>query len=278
MNDNDYFYWLELIYFRGMKRFIFLLRYLRYRIKAKDAHSLHSPFVFDLYNDTISDTTPFYCYADIESLRAKLMLTDISIEVDDHGAGSSLNNGGQRKISAIAKNSLKPAKYSQLLFRLVHRFKPDSILELGTSFGITTLYMAAVDKKVKVTTVEGCTNIARVAQVNFDKMGIQNIRLVNDRFDIFLPKHLAEISKLDFVFFDGNHTKKATLNYFSQCLEKVHDDTIFVFDDINWSTGMREAWNEVKLNSRVMVTIDLFFMGIVFFNKTLSREDFLIRF
>lgn len=247
-------------------------------MKSGNEHSIHSPFIFELYNDVITDENPFYVYQDIESIRAKLLLTEMSIKIEDYGAGSTVNNSTTRTVKDIAKNTLKAPKYGQLLFRLVNRFKPKTILELGTSLGISSLYMAAPSKDIKVVTVEGCPNTAKVAQVNFDKIGFKNIELVNNQFDIFLPEYLAKTKQLDFVFFDGNHQQEATLNYFHLCVEKVHQQTVFIFDDIHWSEGMTAAWEQIKKHAKVTTTIDLFFLGIVFFNSDLSKEDFVLKF
>jgi predicted O-methyltransferase YrrM len=255
-----------------------IIDYASYRLKSDNQHGIHSPFVFDLYNDVIVDTIPFYVYEDIESIRAKLLLTDMPIKIEDHGAGSSVNSSSTRPVKDIAKNTLKSAKYGQLLFRLVNRFKPKTILELGTSLGVSTMYLAAPSKETKVITVEGCPNTAKVADVNFKKIGLANIELVNNTFDEFLPKHLASVNELDFVFFDGNHQEEATKNYFNRCLEKTTQDSVFVFDDIHWSEGMTEAWDYIKAHPKVTTTIDLFFVGIVFFNPDLSKEDFVLKF
>jgi predicted O-methyltransferase YrrM len=256
----------------------FLLNYAKYRFKSDNEHDIHSPFIYEIYNDVICDEIPFYVYDDIESIRAKLLITEVKIQIEDHGAGSKVNNSNARKIKDVAKNTLKNPKYGQLLFRLVNRFKPKTILELGTSLGISTMYLAATNKNVKVTTVEGCPNTAKVAQVNFDKLGFKNIELINDTFDHFLPVYLIQNNSLDFVFFDGNHQKEATINYFNLCVEKAHNDSVFIFDDIHWSEGMTEAWNVIKKHPKVTSTIDLFFVGIVFFNTDLSKEDFVLMF
>jgi predicted O-methyltransferase YrrM len=226
----------------------------------------------------IKDQTPFYIFDDIESIRSKLLMTDMEITIEDYGAGSKVNNSNKRNIKDITNNSVKSAKYGQLLFRLVNHFKPKSVLELGTSLGVSTLYLAGAIKKMEVTTVEGCPNTSKVAQVNFDKIGFNNINLITANFDQFLPQYLTETEALDFVFFDGNHQKEATLNYFNWCIEKANDQTIFVFDDIHWSEGMTEAWVEIQKHAKVTATIDLFFVGIVFFNSDLSKENFVLRF
>ena len=255
-----------------------ILDYTKYRIKSDNAHGIHPPFLFEFYNNVIADQTPFYAYQDIESIRAKLLLTEMEITIQDHGAGSKVNNANTRKIKDIAKNTLKAPKYAQLLFRLVNRLQPKNILELGTSLGVSTLYLAAPSQKIKVTTVEGCPKTAKVAQINFDKIGYQNIKLVNDTFDHFLPAYLAKTKELDFVFFDGNHQQEATINYFNQCVEKVHHQTVFIFDDIHWSGGMTKAWETILKHPKITTTVDLFFMGIVFFNPELSKENFTLKF
>lgn len=252
--------------------------YAKYRLTADNAHGIHPPFLFEFYNNVIADEAPFYAYQDIESIRAKLLLTDMEITIEDHGAGSKVNKANTRKIKDIAKNSLKAPKYAQLLFRLVNRLQPQHILELGTSLGVSTMYLAAPNNKIKVTTVEGCPQTAKVARINFDKIGLDNIELLTDTFDKFLPSYLAKTDRLDFVFFDGNHQEEATINYFNQCVEKSHNDTVFVFDDIHWSAGMTTAWETIKKHPKVTTTVDLFFMGIVFFNPELSKEDFVLKF
>ena len=261
-----------------MSKIKFIANFLKYRFKSGNEHSIHSPYLFEFYNNVICDEAPFYVYNDIESIRAKLLLTEMEISIEDHGAGSHVNNSKNRKIKDIAKNTLKAPKYGQLLFRLINHFKPDTVLELGTSLGVSTMYMAAPSKKTRLITVEGCPNTAKVAQINFDKIGFQNVELVNDTFDSFLPKYLKTLENLDFVFFDGNHQKEATINYFNWCVEKANNETIFVFDDIHWSEGMTEAWEEIIKHPKVTSTIDLFFVGIIFFNKDLSKENFNLKF
>ncbi len=261
-----------------MSKLKFLLNYTKYRFKSDNEHDIHSPYLYEFYNDVICDETPFYIYEDIESIRAKLLLTEMEITIEDHGAGSKVNKSNTRKIKDIARNTLKPKKYGQLLFRLINRFKPDNVLELGTSLGVSTLYLAGSSKKVKVTTVEGCPSTAKVAKINFDKIGFNNIELINDTFDHFLPGYLAKTDRLDVVFFDGNHQEEATINYFNLCVEKAHSESIFIFDDIHWSEGMTAAWETIKKHPKVTSTIDLYFMGIVFFNPDLSKEEFLLKF
>jgi predicted O-methyltransferase YrrM len=255
-----------------------IFQFVKYRLYGQTRHDIHSPFVFDLLTWVIEDTTPFYKFTAIESLRAQLLLSNKILSITDFGVGSSVNNSRRRSVASIAKHSLKPAKYAQLLFRLVRHFKPDTILELGTSLGITSLYLAAPRSSAKVHTLEGCPETAAIAKSNFERLKANNIHIVTGAFSGTLPKTLSSIPSLDFVFFDGNHQKQATLDYFSQCLPYANNDSVFVFDDIYWSAGMQEAWEVVKQHPQITVTIDLYAIGIAFFRKEQEKQHFTIKF
>lgn len=207
-----------------------------------------------------------------------MLLSKQTVGCIDLGAGSHVQNKTSKSIKEVVNSAAKPPKYAQLLFRLVDHFQPATILELGTSLGISSAYMAIANSKSKVTTIEGCEKIASVAKQNFKKSGLKNIEQIVGNFDEVLPEILKKTERLDFVFFDGNHRKEPTLNYFKQCLEKAVESSVFIFDDIYWSAEMKEAWQEIKKNERVTVSIDLFYMGIVFFRKEQVKEHFIIRY
>lgn len=255
-----------------------IYNYLIYRIKSVNEHGIHSPFVYDLLINTIYNKKNFYAYLQIEKLRNALFLSNQKVECIDLGAGSKVNNSSKKSVKAILHSAAKPSKYSQLLFRLVNHFQPSTILELGTSLGISSAYMAIANSKSKLITIEGCQEIANVSKSNFQKLELKNIEQVVGNFDEVLPAVLKNINQLDFVFFDGNHRKGPTLNYFKQCLEKSNEKSVFVFDDIYWSPEMKEAWEEIKKAEKVTVTLDLFYMGIVFFRKEQVKQNFIIRY
>lgn len=262
-----------------MKKKLFLInQYVRYRMRSKTTHGTHSPFVFDLLNKVVYNRNSFYAYKEIEKLREQLLNLKSEIHCKDLGAGGMINTERVRAIRDIAKRSVKPAKYGKLLFRLVNYFQPKTILELGTSLGITTAYLRAGSLKSELITVEGCPEISAIAEKNWEQLGYKNIHLHMGDFDTVLPALLTNAPAVDFVFFDGNHRKQPTLEYFRQCLEKSHDKSVFVIDDIYWSEEMKEAWEEIKANERVSVTIDLFYLGLVFFRKGQAKEDFVIRY
>ncbi|MGE4287092.1 MAG: O-methyltransferase [Salinivirgaceae bacterium] len=263
-----------------MHRIQLVLAYIKFWFTARNrkGFGIHSPFVFKLVTQVIHDYTPFYCYAEIEKERNSLLNNHSFIPVNDLGTGKTKYKWNRRKISKIAKYSLKPARQAQLLFRLVNYFGYRNLLELGTSLGITSSYLAKTDSRTKLITLEGCANTAGLAHETFKKLHINNAELWVGEFGQTLPQALGKLDKLDFVFFDGNHTQSATLEYFERCLKKTHNETLFVFDDIYLNSEMEVAWQTIKKHPQVRVTLNLFHLGLVFFRKELSRQHFKLRF
>lgn len=262
-----------------MEKIRLILKYLRYYFSGKTKYDIHSPFVFNLIVNVFNDTKTYKEYRSINSLRLELLKSNNEIRITDFGAGSTINTSRVRKISDVAKNSAKSGKYGELLFRLVNHLKPQNILELGTSLGISTLYQALPLKSTKIITMEGCPQTAAVARQNFEEFKLKNVQLVIGNFDEKLDEVLSENSSLDFIFFDGNHRKKPTINYFEKCLTKSHSNTVMIFDDIHWSDEMEEAWGYIKSHPKVKLTLDLFFIGIVFFREEQqTKEHFVIRY
>jgi predicted O-methyltransferase YrrM len=258
-----------------------LFAYLRYWLRSGNAHGLHSPFIYGLYTTVICHDGKFGAFGPIEKRRRELRRSNQRIAVTDFGAGSQVAGAGgqQRRLGDIARHAAKPPRLAQLLFRLVNHFQPATILELGTSLGLTTAYLASANSRSQVITFEGCPNTAAVAHETFEKLHLRNMQLITGNLDQTLPATLAELAEpVDFVFFDGNHRYEPTLRYFEQCLGKAHEDSVFVLDDIHWSAEMEQAWEAIKAHPAVTVTVDLFYVGLVFFRKKQPRQDFRLRF
>jgi predicted O-methyltransferase YrrM len=256
-------------------------KYLKYYITASNGkgHGIHSPFVFDFVINVLNDKRSFYAYKEIEELRHTLLSDNRVVEVQDMGAGSVSGSTHERKISSIARSAAKPKELAQLLYRIVSYYQPQNIIELGTSLGISSAYLSSGNPAASLLSFEGAPEIARIARDNFSTLGIENINLVEGNFDNTLSDVLNRMAVVDFAFVDGNHRKEPTLRYFKLFLEKINDQSILIFDDIHWSSEMEEAWNIIKNDQSVSLSIDLFFLGIVFFRKDFKvKQDFIIRF
>ncbi|HWY36911.1 MAG TPA: class I SAM-dependent methyltransferase [Bacteroidia bacterium] len=252
-------------------------KYLQYRLKAGNEHSIHSPFVFKLYTEAIKNKSKYYAYEELDKIRAALLQDHTLIEITDLGAGSKKLKQA-RKIAEIAKISVVQKKYGELLFRLVNYFQPKTILELGTSLGLSAMYMSKAAPGAEIITAEGCPNTFQYARSLISKYETQNIKPINSSFEEVF-KDQSEKRNVDFVYIDGNHTYEATIKYLHELLEITNENSILVFDDIYWSPGMTKAWNEIKEHAAVTVTIDLFKMGLVFFRKeNKHKENFCLRY
>ena len=252
-------------------------QYVNYLSKAKNRHGIHSPFVYELLDDVVYDKTKYPEYGIVEQTRKHLLSRTDEIEITDLGAGSTVNASSRRKIQDIAKNSAKGGKWGELLFRLARKFEPVTMVELGTSLGIGSLYQSLGNPNGRLTTFEGCPNTAAIARQQFQATQV-NPTIIEGNFDQTLEPHLNSVDKLDWAFIDGNHQKEPTIRYFNQCLEKSHNETVLLFDDIYWSVGMAEAWENIKAHERVTVTLDLFQVGIVFLRKEQPKQHFTIRY
>ncbi|RDC63482.1 O-methyltransferase [Adhaeribacter pallidiroseus] len=197
-----------------------VLLYLQHFFKSSRLHGIHSPFVFNLYNRVIRHTGSFYVFPEIENLRRSLYSRPNKIPVRDYGAGSRVKNSATKSIRQIALDAANPPHLAHLLFRLVNFQQPHTILEIGTSLGLTTAYLAAARKQASVYTLEGCPATAQQAQLNLKKLKLRNVQVITGNFEETLPILLSQLNSVDFVLFDGNHRFEPTLRYFEWCLTK----------------------------------------------------------
>jgi len=254
--------------------------YLEHFFKGSTRHGTHSPFLYNLLSNCIYFNIPTEKFEDIEKQRERLKSNKETIKVRDLGGQKTKKpcNNDYRSISGIAKSSLKGRKHATLLHKIAHYFECDNILELGTSFGITTSYLSRARPQANINTLEGCPQIANEAINVFESLDLKNITLHVGNIDELLQPVLDKNKAPDLIFIDANHTYQATTKYFNILLKYKKENTILIIDDIHWSPGMEKAWNEICSCPEVTVTVDLFFMGVVFFKKGLSKENFIIRY
>lgn len=231
--------------------------------------------MFSFLSNVLRDEVFPGVFNKIEKIRSEMLRDTSLVTYTDLGTGE---NDGQKEVGRIAAGSAIPPRYGRLLFRIVRYFMPENMIEFGTSLGISAMYQFAATDKSRMITVEGCREISIRAERNFLALGLHNIKLINSDFDEAIVNIFSSIPKADYVFIDGNHTEEATIRYFRKLLEKHHEYSVFIFDDIHWSKGMERAWDYIRLHPDVKVTVDLFRFGIVLFREELSRQNFIIRF
>ncbi|MGQ1890355.1 O-methyltransferase [Thermophagus sp. OGC60D27] len=265
-----------------MKRDIIFYRvrsYLKYLLKSRHrkGYGIHSPFVFYLVRELFGEEHPFYAFKKIDAAKRMLLKNNMTIGPETLGA-PSVTGDKRQKVKHFVKQGSLPAKYGELIFRLVNYFGAKNILELGTGTGLSTLWLALPDSRARVTTIEGSRQLSDFARRLFELVEVNNVRIINDAFNRVLPSLLDTTDHLDFVFFDGDHRREATLHYFELCLKKAHNDTVFVFDDIHWSPDMEAAWETILQHPSITVSMDLYRIGIIFFRKECTRQHYVVRF
>jgi predicted O-methyltransferase YrrM len=284
------------------------LRFLKFYARAKTKYSVHSPFVFEFVNSVLEEKRQFYVFKEAEILRGQLLDSKDVLAVEDFGAGSHVEGTKtQRRVRDIAASALSPAFQCQWLFHICNTYKPLTIIELGTSLGVSTLYITeGSPKETQIFTLEGSPAVAQTARRNFDwfyntfnKIGLKRanlemleyeavyekliptvasetrIKIVEGNFNQTLQNTLSKVGKLDLAFLDGNHRYEPTMQYFHQALAHIHEGSILIFDDVHWSEDMERAWADIQAHPSVKLTIDLFWCGLVFFrHENKEKEHF----
>jgi len=254
--------------------------FFRYLLNAKNAHGIHSPFIYELYTTVIRRQTHYYAFEDLLNYRKKLAQDYTQLSLIDLGAGPSNQQSPPRyvRVKDIYKRSGHTIKDTSLLFKLALHFKPQHLLELGTCLGVSTLYLAKADPKATVYTLEGNPDYATHAREAFIQYQSTNIVLIEGNIHHTLGIAMDRIPSLDFAFIDAHHAFEPTLHFFKTCLTKAHENTVIVLDDIHWSPEMERAWEVIKQMEEVKQTVDLFQFGLVFFKSTQAKEHFVLRY
>jgi len=252
--------------------------YIAYYSKAANDHGIHSPFVFEIYNEVFKDNR-FYFFDELDEIRKSLEKNTTEINITDLGAGSKTNLGNKRSISQIAKSGIARKKYAHALYKLVQYLKPANVIELGTSLGLTTLHFSKANKDIPIHTIEGCPELYKFSKKLFEAQNANNIHGRLGNFDTEFPALLDSLTEVGLLYIDGNHTYEATLRYFNQALTKTNEKSVMVFDDIYWSPEMKDAWLKIKEHPSVTLTLDFFYLGVVFFRtEQKEKQHFVLRF
>lgn len=260
--------------------FFQLRQFLRFYWAAVTKYQLHSPFVFDLAMAVLEDTRWFYAFNDVELLREAALSSDLALNVTDYGTGGfSGKNGSSPTVSTvplrqIARHSASSVGQGQALFRLADWAKPRTVLELGTSLGFGTLYLASAARNAQIVSLEGCAECAAAARSHFEMLKTHQVEVLEGPFEATLPRALDKLQSLDFVFLDGNHRCDPTLAYFEQCLAFSHEKTVFVFDDAHNTPDMEAAWQRIRQHPRVTMTVDFFDLSLAFINPDFREKQY----
>lgn len=257
-----------------MSTFFHLKSYLNHWLNVVDEHSIHSPFFFDFYNKVVKGKTDPALFEEIEKTRERLLKNQSVISIKDLGAKSPHFKSDKRPINQVAATSLNDIDQCTFFYRMARYMESKRIVELGTSMGITSLYLSKIDG-AKLFTFEGNSDLINIALTNFESLDQKNIELIEGNIDHTLPEFLQNPAKIDFALIDANHRYEPTLKYFNWLSMRMADQSVIVIDDIYYSEEMGRAWSELKKHELVYGSIDLFRCGILFFDLALNKQHFI---
>jgi predicted O-methyltransferase YrrM len=250
-----------------------LRRWFSFYLNARTLYDVHSPFVAKLVAHVVEDTRWYYAFSLIESRRRAWQKDKTPIALKPLGAGSMVNQQPIRLAGELLRSNAVDAETGRRLFRLVTLFAPETLVELGTAQGISTAYLSLARQGTIIHTLEGNPAVADLARRHFAEIPLVNIKSATGNFSDCLPKVLDEIKTLDFLFVDGDHTAASTLSYYRQCLTRKSNNSVFVFADIHWTAEMEGAWQQLCAMPEVTLSVDLFHLGILFFNPDFKEKQ-----
>ncbi len=255
------------INFHQIKNFV-----KHYFVAKRNGHGVHSPFSYQLCEEVFYNRNHFYDFNELKKVRNSLLNDTSELLIEDFGAGSKTFRSNKRKVNEIAQKGISTSKQSEVLYKLINFLKCNTSIELGTSLGLNTLYMANANKTGKIISIEGSKSLNEFASTLAKKNNVQNIEFIHSKFDTALPELLNKLPSLDLLYVDGNHTYEGTLNYFKLVLEKKNNASVFIFDDIYWSPQMTKAWKEIQNHPAVTLSIDAFYFGLIFFREEVKEK------
>ncbi len=266
---------------RLQQRIIYAFKFLRYRLFARHrkGHGIHSPFLFKLVHQVWQQEIPPADEQKMKHLARSNPSDHAIVDCNRAGAGSHISQKKMRRISSIFQSSGIPNRYGRLLHRVTAFYQPQLVLEFGTSLGISSAWMALGCPRARVYSVEAVPALAEKARQNHQEIDVQNIQVVTMDFNALIHKNELPQAASCLIFIDGDHTFKATLELFKYAVQNFYSEQLVVIiDDIHWSAGMEQAWKQIQQHERVRVTLDIFRMGLVFFDSNLSRQNFIIKY
>ena len=252
-------------------------QYILYYLRADTIYNIHSPLVSDLMSILLKKPV----HDDFSKLliaRDNFLESNQSIDYVEFGAGSrKIDTSKKVKLRHLAATSLSSNKQCVQLYNLCRWLQPQTVLELGTSFGLSSAYLQLAHSEARVISIEGNSSLVMRAQ-NLHEQVFDGRRpeVIEGRFSDVLKSLLPNLQQIDLLFLDGDHTYESTISYLERIKPKLAQDSIVILHDIYWSKEMSLAW-EYAREMGPAITIDLFHMGILLFQRNIrSRENLTI--
>jgi len=227
-----------------------LYRKLRYR----KGFGVHSPFIYNLITKVIEEKTPYYFFDDIENFRKELL-------------------SRENPLNTLTADETQHKNYGALLFRLVNFFKCRNVLQIGTSTGVMSLYLALpLRNSCKCYALEERPGLTQSVRTFAENYSLTNLHLTEGAYAENLLKLNSDNASFDFIFINTRGDSDKTNETFRLVETFIYQNTVMVIDNIRQNKAIKNIWQEIKNRSDVTLTIDLFSLGLVFFNTQLHKQ------
>lgn len=209
---------------------------------TRQGFGVHSPWAYDLIENVINERHSYYAYEDLYSFWEK----------------------------APQYLPQYPQSRDELLFRLVNRFNPKSILEVGTGAGVSTGYLASVSKESKVITVdyphpaakEVRRNLRRIPNIEYITADVlQTVKDILDSDNIPQFVHIAHTALWRQVV--------------EMILPYATPDMVMVVEDLG-KKQKKEWWNGIINDERIGVTFQMKKLGLLFFDSKMTKQHYVL--
>lgn len=228
----------------------------------RKGHGIHSPFVFELVTNVIEQPYPYYGYRDIDLIRLHLRLHDQAITWQ----------GKQSSIRRYLHKQAISQKEGELLFRLTNHYKSRSILAVGSSMGLTPLYLTGYAGDLKCIVLESETDVATIASRNIEKKTNSPLRVIQGDYQTTLQEALQQFEQIDCIYLCKELRVEELDNIYHECSPFFHEESILIISGIHSSSAKKNYWEQLCNDPKITVSVDLYKLGLIFFQPKLHKR------
>jgi predicted O-methyltransferase YrrM len=224
------------------------------KIRYRKGFGVHSPFVYNLITKIIEDKSAYYVFDDIEKFRNRLL--------------SEKNETGR-----ITLEETQSRNYGAILFRLAHFFRCQTIVEIGSSTGIMGLYLATASRaQSRCYLLEERENVLQTLHQWALAHDLQHIYCITGQYKETIQSLSLRMQKADLIFINQPSDSMDVEAVISLCRPLIGKQSILILNDIVRNKEVKTVWQTLKEHPQSRVMLDLYELGIVFFDDKLPKR------
>lgn len=248
----------------------FILHFLK--VGRVDIKGIQSPYLYHFVFNITKNLFPYYKFEKVEYARKEL-IRNLS-EMSGANAGNQLF---MHYLSGIDIGNKEESTVGQTIFRIINDIQAKTVLEIGTFFGIDTLYIKQASPSAKCICIAENSEMAALARNIWKTQDETTISILAENHSADIKKKLKTLKNVDFVLFNATENIEQRLADFKGCLSAKHPGTVFVMKYIHNTPEMERIWKITRNHPEVSASIDLFSIGILLFRQDLGKKNYVVR-